>query len=66
MIATAVLLLAQLTCEPASVTLSHCWSDHGYLSTEERSGEYIHGHDNAGRSWTIWQHDGRSYLIERK
>ena len=51
-----------LTCEPSSPTLSHCWGDHGRtVITEERSGDCVHGHDDRGRSWTTWDHNGRTY-----
>jgi hypothetical protein len=52
--------LAQiLTCE-TSGAYRHCFDHHGYLSTEERSGDNVHGHDSQGRAWTTWQHDGRT------
>jgi hypothetical protein len=48
-----------LTCE-TSGDRRHCFDHHGYLSTEERSGAYVHGWDSEGRAWTTWEHDGRS------
>jgi hypothetical protein len=31
----------------------HCWGSHGNaVVTEERSGEYAHGHDDQGHTWT--------------
>jgi hypothetical protein len=39
----------------------HCFDHHGYLSTEERSGDYVHAHDTQGRAWTRWEHDGRTH-----
>jgi hypothetical protein len=39
----------------------HCFDHHGYLSTEEQSGEYVHGWDSHGHRWTTWEHDGRAY-----
>jgi hypothetical protein len=38
-----------LTCEASGAYL-HCFDHHGYLSTEERRGDYVHGHDNRGRA----------------
>ena len=49
-----------LTCETQGDT-RHCFDHHGYLSTEERSGDYVHGWDSWGRAWTTWEHDGRTY-----
>jgi hypothetical protein len=49
-----------LTCETQGA-VSHCFDHHGYETTEERSGDYVHGHDNRGRTWTTWEHDGRMY-----
>jgi hypothetical protein len=49
-----------LTCETQG-DRRHCFDHHGYLSTEERSGDYVHGWDNQGRAWTTWEHDGRTY-----
>jgi hypothetical protein len=48
-----------LTCE-TSGSYRHCFDHHGYLSTEERSGDYVHGWDSQGRRWTTWEHDGRT------
>jgi hypothetical protein len=48
-----------LTCETRGA-YRHCFDHHGYESTEELSGDYVHGHDNQGRTWTTWDHDGRS------
>jgi hypothetical protein len=45
-----------LTCETRGDT-RHCFDHHGYLSTEERSGDYTHGWDSEGHSWTTWEHD---------
>jgi hypothetical protein len=46
-----------LTCE-VSGSYRHCFDHHGYESTEGRSGDYTHGHDNQGRAWMrmIGQH----------
>jgi hypothetical protein len=30
----------------------HCFDHHGCLSTEERSGHYVHGRDREGHAWT--------------
>jgi hypothetical protein len=49
-----------LTCE-TSGAYRHCFDHHGYESTEERSGDYVHGRDNRGGAWTTWEHDGRTY-----
>jgi hypothetical protein len=39
----------------------HCWDERGNtVITEERSGDYVHGHDNQGRAWTMWEHNGRA------
>jgi hypothetical protein len=48
-----------LTCETQG-DRTHCFDHHGYLSTEERRGDYVRGHDTLGRAWTTWQHDGRT------
>jgi hypothetical protein len=32
----------------------HCFDHHGYLSTEERPGDYVHGWDSEGHAWTEW------------
>jgi hypothetical protein len=50
---------SSLTCETRG-DIRHCFDDHGHESTEERSGDYVHGHDNQGRAWTTWEHDGRT------
>ena len=50
-----------LTCETQG-DRRHCFDHHGYLSTEERSGDYVHGHDNRGHGWTTWDHNGRTYV----
>jgi hypothetical protein len=53
--------LAQtLTCETRSDT-RHYFDHHGYESTEERRGGYVHGWDSEGHAWTTWEHDGRTY-----
>jgi hypothetical protein len=53
--------LAQtLTCE-TSGAYRHCFDHHGYESTEERRGDYVHGWDSNGHRWTTWEHDGRTY-----
>jgi hypothetical protein len=49
-----------LTCE-TSGAYRHCFDHHGYLSIEQRSGDYVHGWDSNGRRWTTWEHDRRSY-----
>jgi hypothetical protein len=50
-----------LTCE-ISGAYRHCFDHHGYESTEQQSpGGYTHGWDNRGRTWTTWEHDGRTY-----
>jgi hypothetical protein len=54
-----------LTCE-TSGGYRHCFDHHGYLSTEERSGDYVHGWDNQGRRWTTWEHDARTYTWPRR
>jgi hypothetical protein len=42
--------------------IRHCWDERGdTVITEERSGDYVHGHDNYGRAWTTWEHNGRAY-----
>jgi hypothetical protein len=54
-------LAGELTCETTG-SVTHCFS-HGldrYLSTEERSGDYIRGRDSEGHAWTTWRHDGRT------
>jgi hypothetical protein len=38
----------------------HCFNHQGYESTEERSRDYVHGHDNTGHAWIVWEHDGRT------
>jgi hypothetical protein len=48
-----------LTCETRGA-YRHCFDHHGYESTEERSGDYVHGWDNRGKAWTTWEHDGRA------
>jgi hypothetical protein len=49
-----------LTCETRGDT-SHCWDERGNIViVEERSGDNIHGHDNQGRAWTTWVHNGRA------
>ena len=48
-----------LTCETRG-DIRHCFDHHGYESTEERSGDYVHGWDSQGRRWTTWEHDGRT------
>ena len=52
--------LSVLTCE-TSRDRRHCFDHHGYESTEERSGDYVHGWDNQGRAWTTWSHDGLTH-----
>jgi len=53
--------LAQtMTCE-VSGSYRRCFDHRGYLSTEERSGDYTHGWDSTGHAWTTWEHDGRAY-----
>jgi hypothetical protein len=52
-------LAGELACE-AQGDIRHCFDHHGYESTEERSGEYVHGHDNRGHAWTTWEHGGRT------
>jgi hypothetical protein len=32
------------------------------VADEERSGDYVHGHDNRGRGWTDWDCNGRTYV----
>ena len=61
LIATAPALAqpSGLTCE-TSGAYRHCFDHHGYLSTEERSGDYVHGWDSEGHAWTTWEHDGRT------
>ena len=49
-----------LTCD-ISGSHRHCFDHYGYLSTEERSGDYVHGWDSEGHTWTTWEHDGRTY-----
>jgi hypothetical protein len=49
-----------LTCETQG-DRRHCFDQHGYLSTEERSGDYVHGWNNRRGAWTEWEHDGRTY-----
>jgi hypothetical protein len=50
------------TCE-TSGAYRHCFDHHGYLSTEERSGDYVHGWDSNGRAWTTWDHNGHAYTL---
>jgi hypothetical protein len=67
---SAALLAALLSAAPAPAEtlrceargdIRHCWNEHGdTVVTEERSGDYTHGHDNEGHAWTTWQHDGRT------
>jgi hypothetical protein len=48
-----------LTCETRG-DIRHCWDKYGNtVLTEERSGDYVHGHDRGG-AWTTWEHDGRT------
>jgi hypothetical protein len=56
---TGPALAQTLTCETRG-NIRHCFDHHGYLSTEERSGDYVHGHDSQGRVWTTREHDGRT------
>jgi hypothetical protein len=49
-----------LTCETRG-DIRHCFDHHGYESTEERSGDYVHGRDNRGGAWTTWEHNGHTY-----
>jgi hypothetical protein len=58
--ATSPSLAQTVTCE-ANGSYRHCLDHRGYLSTEERRGDYVHGWDNQGHAWTTWEHDGRSY-----
>jgi hypothetical protein len=59
-LAAAPLFAGMLTCETRGDT-RHCWDERGNTAvTEERSGDYVHGHDNQGRAWTTWEHDGRT------
>jgi hypothetical protein len=58
-LATTPARAGELTCEMRG-DIRHCFDHHGYESTEERSGDYVHGHDNRGRAWTTWEHDGRT------
>jgi hypothetical protein len=37
--------LGPLTCD-ISGSHRHCFDHYGYLSTEERSGDYVHGRDS--------------------
>jgi hypothetical protein len=48
-----------LTCETSS-GYRHCYDHHGYLSTEERSGDYVRGWDRKGRAWTEWRQGDRT------
>jgi hypothetical protein len=48
-----------LTCE-TSGDRRRCFDHHGYLSTAERQGDYVHGHDNRGGAWTTWTHEGHT------
>jgi hypothetical protein len=48
-----------LTCETRGDT-RHCFDHHGHLSTEERSGDYVHGGESQGRAWTTWERDERT------
>jgi hypothetical protein len=48
-----------LTCETRG-DIRHCFDHHGYLSTEEPSGDYVHGWDNRSGAWTTWERDGRT------
>jgi hypothetical protein len=51
-----------LTCEISGAGhIAHCFDHHGYESTEERSGDYVHGHANRGRAWTEWRRGDRTY-----
>jgi hypothetical protein len=59
-IVTGPALGQNLTCETRG-DIRHCLDHHGFETTEERSGDYVHGHDNRGRAWTTWEHDGRTY-----
>jgi hypothetical protein len=55
--------MPRLTCEVSGAgKAAHCFDHHGYLSTEERSGDYVHGHDNQGHAWTEWRRGNRTYL----
>jgi hypothetical protein len=52
-----------LTCEVSGAgKAAHCFDHHGYLSTEERSGDYVRGHDNQGDAWTEWRRINRTYV----
>jgi hypothetical protein len=52
-----------LTCEISGAgKAAHCFGHHGYLSTDERSGDYVHGHDNQGHTWTEWRRCNRTYV----
>jgi hypothetical protein len=51
-----------LTCETQG-DRRHCWNEHGdTVVTEERSGDYVHGHDNRGGAWTEWRQGERTYV----
>lgn len=50
----------ELTCEQVTPNLRRCFDQHGYESTEERDGDYVHGHDSLGNRWTSWDHNGRT------
>jgi hypothetical protein len=56
---TGPALSQTLTCE-VSGSYSHCFDHRGYLSTEERRGDYIHGWDSEGHAWTTWERNGRT------
>jgi hypothetical protein len=58
--APALAQTGTLTCEQSG-DRRHCFDHHGYEATEERSGDYVHGHNYQGHAWTRWQHDGRTY-----
>jgi hypothetical protein len=50
-----------LTCETRG-DIRHCWNERGdTVLTEERSGDYTHGHDNHGHAWTEWRRGDRTY-----
>ena len=49
-----------LTCDIGG-SHRHCFDHYGYLSTEERSGDYVHGWDSEAHTWTTWEHNGRTY-----
>jgi hypothetical protein len=60
-LAAAPASAGMLTCEVSGAgKTAHCFDHHGYLSTEERGGNYIHGHDNQGHRWTEWRRGNRT------